>query len=445
MQTSPPGPRGFRIIPHILAIRKDYPNQFASLFRTYGDVVRTTYPKYLTFLFHPDHVRYVLKENAKNYRKSDILRALTPLLGQGLLTSDGEYWRKQRAIVAPEFQFQNVRKYTGMMVSAAETMFEAWHNSAKHREVRDLVPDMMRLTFKIAGETMFGSFIDDKADEVAEALGVAMHSALARLRAFVKFPLFLPLPSHLRRQRAIDTLNGLVEGIIDHRIKNPRAESDLLSRLMSAKDPKTGEGMSRSALRDEVMTLILAGHETTSNALSWTWYLLGKNPECLRRLQDEIDTVLAGRSPAYEDLAKLPYLKNVFLESMRIYPPAAAVSRNTLEADEVAGVEIPKDTIVECSQWVTHRHPQFWSDPDRFDPDRFLPERFSRQHPFAYFPFGGGPRECVGKNFAMIEGPLLLALMAQRFVITLVPDQIVEHEPLVTIRPRHLFANLTTR
>ena len=412
---------------------------------TYGEVARVNFPRKITLFFHPDDIRYFLKDNAKNYRKSDLLVEMTPVLGQGLLTSGGELWKSQRRIVAPEFQFLNLKKFCGMMVAAAEELFQSWHVSAKNREARNLVPDMMWLTFKIAGESMFGSKVESSSAEVAHALTVAMEGAIGRMRSIIRFPKRFPTPGNKKNQRAVATLNRLVDNIIEQRKKQPRSEMDLLSRLFEAKDPETGKSMAPSLIRDEVMTLLLAGHETTSNALSWTLYLLGKNPEAARRLQAEVDSVLNGRSPEYDDLVKLAYTKRVFQESMRLYPPAAAVSRNALAEDNIGGVYIPANGLVECSQWVTHRRADFWTEPLHFDPDRFLPERISKQHPFAYFPFGAGPRECVGKNFAMIEGPLLLALMAQRFVITLVPNLPVEPEPLITVRPKQLMVNFTAR
>ncbi len=267
---------------------------------------------------------------------------------------------------------------------------------------------------------------------MGKALTIALHRAEEVSQSLIPIPLSVPTPSNRRVQSAIRTLDKVVYGMIEERRRSGEDRGDLLSMLMAARDADSGETMNDQQLRDEVMTLFVAGHETTANALTWTWYLLAKSPPVARRLRAELDQVLGGRAPTVDDLPKLPYLLQVVQEALRLYPPAWLIGRTPIQDDEIAGYHIPAGSTIMMSQYVTHRHPDFWEQPEGFDPDRF-----AAHPPPAYFPFGGGPRVCIGNNFALIEARLVLATVAQRYRVELVPGHPVEPESMITLRPRY--------
>lgn len=433
-----PGPRSIATLRNVLAVRRNYTDAFLALHRAYGDVVRMRIPHLVHLFFHPDDVKYVLKDNARNFRKSDFLDELHPLLGEGLLTSEGELWKRQRRLMAPAFQRENLGTFVPTIAQATERLLDRWDATAKRGGVRDVARDMMELTFSIAGLTLFGSDLGAEAALAGRALAEASEGAVKRMIAVVKLPLVLPVGVNRLVRRGVADLERIVSRVLDERRRAPATgRADLLGRLMDARDPESGNPMSEKLLRDEVMTLLLAGHETTSNALAWALYLLTQSPEPMARLRSEAESVLGAGEPSFADVTKLAYARQVLLEAMRLFPPAPVISRNALIDQTIHGYAVPKESIVECSPWVTHRHEAFWPDPERFDPDRFLPERAAKQHPFAYFPFGGGPRECIGKNFALIEGTLILALVARRFDLRLEPGQRMETLPLITLKPRY--------
>lgn len=407
--------------------------------RQYGDVVSVpTLVGRLTLVFHPDGVRRVLQENHFNYNK-DIpdYQVLSRLLGKGLLTNDGDSWLQQRRLMQPAFHRDRVNAFGAVMTDTTMDWMQRWEmrRLVDTDEPLDMLKEMSALTLSIVCKALFGAALpDEQLERVRRALTTANH----RLSDAFYIPGILSLPTPQRHQLAAARreLHAVVDELVRQRRADGGERNDLLAMLLEARDAETGEGMSDAQVRDEVLTLLLAGHETTANALSWTFYLLARHPEIATRLHQEYRRVLAGRPPAMQDTARLSYGRMVIEESMRLYPTAWAVGRRALADDEIGGYVIPKGAYVLLFQSVTHRHPDFWEQPDVFDPERFSSEHAAGRHRFAYFPFGGGPRLCIGNQFALTEAQLILATILSRYELRLTPDASVVPEPLVTLRPR---------
>ena len=402
-------------------------------FRDYGEVVRLRFgPMIAHLVSSPAGVAHVLAENNKNYGKQTRgYRNLRYVLGNGLLTSEGETWKRQRRIAQPAFHRQRIAGFATTMVRAAEDA-TAGLESRRGHEV-DVHHEMMRLTLRIVGETLLAHDPTDAADEVGAALTFLLTLANDRTRRVFDLPPIFPTRQNLRFRRALATLDSVVLRMIADRRKNPADRGDLLSMLIAARDAETGESMDDRQLRDETMTIFLAGHETTANALTFTWVLLSRYPAAFRELQAELAQVLGGRSPTGDDLPRLTLTRRILQEAMRLYPPAWIIGRSATGRDEVGGYEIPARSIVFVSPYVVHRHPGLWSDPEGFDP-----QRFAREPPRgAYLPFGAGPRMCIGNGFASMEAELVLATMAQKVRFELVPGAEVVLDPSITLRPRN--------
>jgi enediyne biosynthesis protein E7 len=405
----------------------------------YGDVVSVpTLVGRLTLVFHPDGVRRILQEDHFNYNK-DIpdYHVLSLLLGKGLLTNDGESWLQQRRLIQPAFHRDRIAAFSKVMTDTTLEWLDRWEiqGLVDTGKPLDMLTEMSGLTLTIVCKALFGADLrDDQLKRVGRALTTANH----RLSDAFYIPAILSLPTPQRHQlsAARRELHAIVDELVRQRRADPGERNDLLSMLLEARDADTGEGMSESQIRDEVLTLLLAGHETTANTLSWTFYLLARHPEVAAALHDEYRGVLAGHTPAMNDLAQLPYGRMVVEESMRLYPPAWSVGRHALAEDEIGGYVIPKGAYVLLFQSVTHRHPDFWEQSNAFDPQRFSSERAAGRHKYAYFPFGGGPRLCIGNQFALTEAQLILATILSRFQMRLTPNATVVPEPLVTLRPR---------
>jgi cytochrome P450 len=434
----PPGPRGEPLLGNLRALRKDPLAFFPAQVREYGDVVRIRVgPRYVTLLAHPDHVRHVLQDNARNYNKQTRgFAVIRELLGQGLLTSEGDFWLRQRRLAQPAFHRQRLAGFARIMVDTAEDLARALEPRIASGQPFDVAEDLTHLTLRIAGLTLFSTDVGDESRAVGEALGRVQTFANARLTQLFPLPPSFPLPSHRRFLRDSGTLDRVVRTIIERRRREGGEHHDLLQMLMEARDEDTGERMSDTQLRDEVMTLLLAGHETTASALAWTVMLLSQNPKVRSDLEAELAQVLAGRTPTGEDLPKLALTRRVVDESMRLYPPAWIFSRGAIEDDVVGGFRIEKGTYVLTLPWVLHRHPKLWENPEVFDPDRFLPEREKARARFTYFPFGGGPRQCIGNQFALMELVLVLATLLQRVRLDLAPGHPLVPAPAITLRPR---------
>ena len=402
------------------------------LFHTYGDVVGLSYFGYrVIFISHPKDIEEVLVTQAKKFAKGRILRANKRLFGNGLLTSEGEFWLRQRRLAQPAFHRARIASYAETMVRYAERMLETWHDG----EERDVHREMMRLTLQIVAKTLFDADVERDAREVGRALEVVM-DLNTNFRRLIMTPPWLPTRHNVRAFFAVRKLDKIIYRIIAERRASGRDAGDLLSMLLAAQD-EDGSQMTDRQLRDEAITLFLAGHETTAIALSWTFWLLAQHPEAEAELQAELDHVLGGRVPVVEDLAKLPYLDRVLTESMRLYPPAWGMARLAIEDAEVAGYRIPSGTGVSLAQWVVHRDPRWYEKPDEFRPERWENNLMKRLPRFGYFPFGGGPRLCIGNNFALMEAALLLATIAQRFRLRIVPGHPVAPLPSITLRPRY--------
>ena len=430
----PPGPKGHPIMGVMREFNRDTLG-FVTRCQQYGDVVRSRFLYvHAYFLYNPDDIEILLSTNAKSFRKAQSLRSpfFHRLVGNGLVTSEGDFWRRQRRLAQPAFHRQRISSYGDVMVEYAQRAIANWQSG----ETRDIARDMTRLTLEIVVKTLFNSDISNDADHVGEILSGLVKPFASQ--ATVKWILDnrLPTPGHRRYFKAVSEIDRIVFRIIAERRANASDEGDLLSMLLQAQDDD-GSQMSDRQLRDEVMTLFLAGHETTALALSWSWYLLALHPEAERRFHSEIDEVLAGQPPKVSDLPKLKYTEMIAKESMRLYPPAYAVGREAIEETEIGGYRVPKGTQLFAFQWATHRDPRYFNKPGEFDPERWTSENSERLPKYAYFPFGGGPRGCIGNYFAMMEIVLLLATIGQRFRFTLDPKHTVEVLPVLSLRPKN--------
>ncbi|HZT78594.1 MAG TPA: cytochrome P450 [Gemmataceae bacterium] len=440
---APPGPRGRWLTGTLAEFSRDRLGFMARCARDYGDVVATRLGPYpVWFLFRPDLIEEVLVNQARNFTKHFALRLNPLVLGNGLLTSEGDFWLRQRRLIQPAFNRQRLAGYAPAMVAAARRMLDRWAPGA----AIDVPAEMMRLTLEIAAETMFGARVGPEADTVADALRVLQQSFVNRFGRLVRLPVWVPTPRNVRLRRAVARLDEIIYRFIGARRRSGADRGDVLSLLLHARDEDDGTGMTDKQLRDEAMTLFLAGHETTALALTWAWYLLATHPEAEARLLAEADVQLAGRPPAAEDAPRLRYAEWVALEAMRLYPPAYAVGREALAACDLGGWRLPAGMTVLMSQWVVQRDPRWFDRPDEFRPERWAGDAAQRLPKYAYFPFGGGPRLCIGNTFAMLEMVLVLAAIAQRCRFTLAPGQKVEPQPSFTLRPRgSILAGVTPR
>jgi cytochrome P450 len=401
--------------------------------RKYGDAVHFKIgPVHLYFFAHPDLVRDVLVTRNASFIKGLALQRAKIVLGEGLLTSEGELHKRQRRLAQPAFHRERIQRYGEQMVEKAALARARWRDG----EELDVGQEMMKLTLAVVAKTLFDADVDDQADEIGASLTelVLMFPILLHplSNLIVKLPF---LPQVRRFRRALDRLDRTIYSIIEERRRADLDRGDLLSMLLVATDPEGDGGMMTDRqLRDETMTIFLAGHETTANALAWTWYLLARNRDAQRELHRELDEVLGGRLPQPSDYGRLRYTEMVLAESMRLFPPAWAIGRFAVENVSVGEWTVPNDALVLVSQWVTHRDPRFWPDPERFDPLRFTPESKAERPKMAYFPFGAGPRLCIGESFAWMEGVLLLATIAQQWKFERGAD--VEPQALITLRPK---------
>jgi cytochrome P450 len=421
----PPGPKGLPLIGNLWQVVRDPLNFPTRIARRYGDVARASVGKLVFYMFiHPEHIEYILRGNHKNFSKDKGTRLLSVFLGQGLLTSEGNLWRRQRRLSQPAFQLDQVEKYTEIMVL----------NGWRAGQVRDIHADVMKLTLEIVAQALFSASVEGKADQVGEAMDVVM-------KYFASFVIYfpwwakLPTPANRRFRRAVENLNAIIYETIAKRRAGETKGNDLLARLLAARD-EDGSQMDDQQIRDELMTLFLAGHETTALALSFTFYLLSQHPEIDARLANEIDEVLQGRLPTVADVPRLRYTEWVIKESMRLYPPAPGIGREALADCEVGGYFVPKGTQIALLQWLVHRDPRWFDEPKSFRPERWDNDLARRIPRCAYFPFGDGPRICIGNQFAMMEAILVLATIIQRFQPTLAPRFELELLPSVTLRPK---------
>ena len=434
-RASAPGPRSLWPVGNIFNFRRDPLTFLERLAREYGDVVAFSVGPQRAFLLnHPDYVRDILVTHHERFHKGRALQRAKRLLGEGLLTSEGAFWRRQRRLAQPAFHRQRVNSYGPVMVEYAERTGARWREG----ETLDVSSEMMRLTLAVVGKTLFDADVESDADDVGEALTEVMELFDFLMIPFSELLEKLPLPQQRRFMRARARLDSVVYRIVEERRRAGGDRGDLLSMLLLAVDEEGDRtGMTNEQLRDEAMTLFLAGHETTANALTWAWHLLAQNPEAEGRLHEELDAVLeGGRAPRVEDFAALRYTEMVVAETMRLYPPAWAVGRLAVEDHEVAGYLIPRGSLVLVSQYVMHRDPRYFPEPDCFRPERWTPEERAARPQFSYFPFGGGPRRCIGEGFAWMEAVLMLATLARRWRLRPAHGARVEARPRITLRPK---------
>jgi cytochrome P450 len=418
------------------AIRRDPTGVFMDAARRFGDVAYFKIGPRRGFLItDPADIRHVLQDNARNYHKSPLYNKLRLSLGNGLLTSEDDFWLRQRRIAQPAFHRQRVAGLASVMAEAAREAATGWQTIALCGQPVDIAEEMMRLTRTVVVRALLGADLGPFTDQIDNAWTIInqhIGESFWSLGFTDKFP-----PSKYRRflaARAV--LQAAVDHVISQRRRNPTDSADLLSMLMSARDEETGETMTDEQLRVEVTTFLLAGQETTSLALTWSWYLLSQHTGVRQRLELEIDSALDGRPPEYSDLVNLPYTRMVIDEALRLYPPAWGFSRQALADDQLGGFHLPRGWLAFVIPFVLHRLPKFWRDPEAFDPERFSPEQSATRSKFVYLPFGAGPRQCIGNQFALIEAQLVVATLAQRYRLHLMPHCKVEPWPLITLRPR---------
>jgi cytochrome P450 len=436
----PPGPKRTTPVARLrgyIAFRRDPLNFLTRLAQEHGDIVHFHVGGQRAYLVnHPDLIRDVLVTHQDHFYKGRALQRSKRLLGEGLLTSEGEHHRRQRRLAQPAFHKKRIESYGDVMTAYAARHTARWQDGARV----DIAREMMRLTLSIVGKTLFNADVESDADDIRGALTEIMELFNMLLLPYSEYIERLPLPQTRRFERARAKLDQIIYRIVEERRAGGADAGDLLSMLLAARDEETGgTGMTDQQIRDEVMTLILAGHETTANALSWTWYLLAEHPEVEARLHAELDEVLDGgrRLPTVEDIARLRYTEMVVSESMRLYPPAWVVGRLAIKDCESGGYIIPAGALVLVSQYVMHRDARYFPRPASFDPMRWTMEAKESRPAYSYFPFGGGARRCIGEGFAWMELVLLVASIASRWRMTLDPGQRVETYPRITLRPRH--------
>lgn len=433
MPALPTGPRTLVPGRYLRIMQRDPIPFFAKLARDYGDAsLFKVGPQQIIFLNHPDLIRELLVTQHRSFHKSRVLQRTKIILGEGLLTSEDPLHLRQRRLAQPAFHRDRIARYAEVMVDRAARTRERWRDG----EELDVHHEMMRLTLEVVAKTLFDADVEGEADEIGSSLTHLIDLFPLLMDPLAPLYLKMPIPSTLRFRRAVQRLDRTIYSIIAERRASGEDRGDLLSMLLLAQDVEgDGGGMTDAQLRDEAMTLFLAGHETTANALSWTWFLLAQHRDVADRLFAEVDAVLGERLPTSEDYPRLTYVEKVLAESMRLFPPAWAVSRLALEDVTIDDWLIPRGAVAVAVQAVMHRDARWWPDPERFDPERFTPEAKLARPKFAYFPFGGGPRICIGEGFAWMEGVLILATLAQRWRMDLLSRD-VQPQASITLRPK---------
>jgi cytochrome P450 len=425
----PPGPPGHFLTGHLPEMRRDLLGFYLRCARDYGDCALMRFGlKKVYFISHPDLIEQVL--HSRNFTKHYALRMNRPLLGNGLLTSEGEFWLRQRRLLQPLFQRERLASYTPIMVECTQHQLDSWSDG----EVRDIHGEMRQLTMSIIARALFGADVTGKTDAVRSALRDAMGTFSQRFFRLIHIPLSVPTPGNVRIRRAVHRLDAILYDLISQR-RSESGQEDLLSILLHARHEGDGSGMSDQQVRDECMTLFLAGYETNALALSWGWYLLAQHPEVVVVVSGERRLVRGGRPPTVADLPRLRYTEMVVQEILRVYPPAYALGRQATTACTLGDYQIPAGGTVLMSQWVMHRDPRYFTDPERFYPGRWADGLARRLPRYAYFPFGGGQRVCIGNTFALMEATLVLATIAQRFRFSLEPGPTVVPYPQLTLQP----------
>ena len=427
-ESSSQGSEGRRLPPsparaQVRSLVRDPLRFFLTIAAEYGDVVcYRPAPDTAYLINHPDHVRHVLVDNNRNYSKETHSNQIFKrVVADGLLTSEGETWRKQRRMMQPAFHHTRLAPLDVMIAESTEAMLEHWRELHQGGQPIDVAREMASLTLTITTRALFGVILGDEVREIGEIVNRAAK--------------FLEKPSDPRVQQSASEMNAVVERIIRDRRRNFKDGGDLLSSMMLAQDHEGSERMGDDELRNQVMTLMLAGYETTASALTWAWYLLSQHPAVAQRVRGEAQRLLGGRSPRYEDLERLHETRNVVSESLRLFPPAWTLGRKALGEDEIGGYYVAPGTVIAICIYALHRHPGFWDRPDEFDPERFTEQNSAGRHKYAYIPFGGGPRQCIGNTFGLMEASLIISNVAQHFNLQLAPGTTVTPQAIFVLRP----------
>jgi cytochrome P450 len=439
-----PGPKGHFLSGSLPEIQRDRVKFLVDLQRDYGDVVRIKLgPFSAVVVFHPDGIQHILQDNHTNYSKETRTYAsLSALVGNGLIASNGEFWLRQRRLMQPAFHRQQINALSDLMCRETQITLNRLETASHDGQSLDISREMIRLSLAIVTQALFGNRISDQDGKIAANISFLLDDPAFRFEHPFYPPLSVPTAYNRRFIAARKFMDEIIYTLIADRRKVPVPGSDLLAMLMQAtvegneSSGKNGRSMNDEQLRDEIITLFLAGHETTALALTWTLYLLSQHPDIEARVRSEIDQTLAGRIPTLADLPGLAYTRRVLDEGIRLYPPAWIFERKALADDEIGGYLIPAGTTLALTPYATHRHPQFWDNPEMFDPDRFIPERVEARPRYAYFPFGGGPRMCIGNSFALQEMQLVLPMLLQCYQFELEPGREVRTDPEVALRPK---------
>jgi cytochrome P450 len=419
---APPGPGTLGSLRFLANFKTGDMRFYEDLFARYGNTVRLRTPVAEDFVlaFHPDDVGHILCTNSRNFPKGERYHQLAHVLGRGLVNSEGELWRRQRRHIQPQFNHANTLTFVPLIVKHTQALLQRW-DAEPGEFLRDINDDMLDVTFAIAGEAFFGAALHEHTEAVRGSFKFALAVALRRMYSLVNPPLHWPFPRHVRFGRAMQQLHAVIDSIIDGYEREGSSQDNVLARLMTSVDPETGRRMSRRQLRDEIKTILMVGHETSSVTATWALYLLARNPQASAILVEEIDRVLQGRPPTAEDVERMPYLDMVFNECLRVLPSVPFILRSPLEDDTLGGFRVAAGSTVAIVPWVTHRHPDFWPEPERFLPERFSDTGRAGSHRHAFLPFGAGQRICLGEFMGQLEGKLMIAQILQRYRLTLVP------------------------
>ena len=429
-----PGPSAWLFPLGVLRARKNLLRAFTEMHRQWGNFVRFGVPyRRAYFINEPELIREVLVSSAPMFEKDRALKLTKIVLGEGLLTNEGASHRRQRKLAAPAFHKQRIASYAETMLHLSGVTAARWEDGARV----DMDQEMMKLTLAIVAKTLFDADVNDKADDIGHAMEVLMTNFPRVANPFVRLTLMLPLKANKEIFDAKDRIDAVIYRLIGERRATGRDHGDLLSMLLAAQDEDDGTGMTDTQVRDEAITLFLAGHETTANVLAWAFYLLSQNPEAEARLHEEVDRAQFDGQPAMSLFMQLPYTRQVIAETMRLYPPAHTLARLLTKDMVLGGYALEKGATICFCPYIMHRDERYWPEPERFDPGRWTPEEEEKRPKFTYFPFGGGPRTCIGEQFAWMEGVLALARLAKEWRATLVPGHPIDTYPLITLRPRH--------
>lgn len=434
--TRPPGPRGHWLWGNIPGFRRDPLGYLERAVDEYGDVVELRAgPQRAVLLRHPDDIQHVLQTNHTDYpKRSKLLDRLGLVLGEGLVNSEGDLWRRQRSRVAPFFHSQRIKNYTDTMVDETRRTIDSWEPVASKGGTLDICEEMMGLAFRIVGRTLFGADMTEETSAALESISVLEQQTNDRFLEWLAPPLWVPTEENRAFRRAIEEIDVIVLRLIEWSRREPSMKSGVLGALVDA--AKTDPELTDKLIRDETVTLLLAGHENNGTGMAWVWYTIMKHPDVLSRIEQELSEVLDGRPPREADVASLEYTRMVVDETLRLYPPSWMMVRNAEKEDRIGGYCIAPGSWILISEYLVHRHPEFWPDPDRFDPERFSKARRRSQPPCSYMPFGAGPRKCLGARFAVVEMTLAIASIAQRYRLHPMFDGDIVPEPFVALAPR---------